>query len=130
MTLKQACKLGAVILMGVVVHPAFAVYELVEIQLPASKLAGTVLDPSGASLSGVDVTVHRCTFRADGGLDMHEKVLGKVKTNALGHFALPLGLRPTAACLSFRSNGFNPLLVGIKWRKSASLLEITMPIGG
>jgi len=111
-------------------HPAFAVYEIVEIQLPASRLAGSVHDPSGSPIEGVNVTLHRCAVRSDGSMDMNEKVIGTAMTDATGHFALPRNLRPSSACLSFRLIGFNPVLAGIKWRSSAPALEVKMPIGG
>jgi hypothetical protein len=130
MTFRQVSQLGAVALLGILAQPAFAVYELVEIQLSANKLAGTVLDTSGAPAADVNVSLHQCTFRADGGMAMKEQILSATKTDASGHFRFPSELRPRTACLSFHAEGFNPLLVKIKWRKSASPLEIKMPIGG
>jgi len=107
---------------------AFGGIELVEIQMPASKLAGTIVDATGAVVEGAMVEVHTCSIRKDGALDMDEQVLAAAKTDADGRFSMPTKIRPSAACLRVQHDGFDPELIGIKWRHFAPSMKITLVI--
>jgi hypothetical protein len=130
MAFKMAGRVGAVVLLGLFAQPLFAVYQLVEIRIPAKRLAGVVIDPSGAPISGVNIKLQRCDFQADGQMKRREPVLSTTQTDSQGLFSFTSDLRPRNACLIFGAEGFNPLLVGIEWRSSAPPLEIKLPIGG
>jgi hypothetical protein len=80
----------------------------------AHRLAGTVVDRSGASVPGVTVTVCDGVATSCNADDAH--VLASVKTDENGHFAFPnLNLRqPRLIHLSM--NGFDPMEARVKWR--------------
>ncbi|MGB6193847.1 MAG: carboxypeptidase-like regulatory domain-containing protein [Terracidiphilus sp.] len=102
---------------------AYATYEIVEIEKPfyVRSLAGEALDPTGAPVSGVEVS------DCDQGFT---KVITATRSDEKGRFILPVS-GVSVHYLSFRALGFNPLRITVIIRNTApKRLRIKLPIGG
>jgi hypothetical protein len=87
-------------------------YALIVIEHPfrAHQLAGIVVDPSGASVSGV--VVEDCNPAFD-------HVLTSTTTDANGYFAFPQAKIGTTHYLHMQFNGFNPMRITVVLRRFA-----------
>jgi len=107
------------------VTSAKAVRELVVIEelQPAQRVAGVVLDPSGAPIPGMTVTDRADEWGA---------VLRSTTTDSTGHFRFSQRRGKSVYYLRFDSTLFNPLQLRLKLDKNAPQRSITArpEIGG
>jgi hypothetical protein len=114
--------------------PAHAQLELITIERPlrASNLAGIVVDPTGAPVSGAVVEDCDALFSPilargaagepaqavlQGDCDRDPKhVLGSTETDANGHFVFPRANLGTTHYLHLSCRGFDPMQITVKLR--------------
>jgi hypothetical protein len=92
--------------------PARAGVELLILEKPmqAEKLAGVVVDSTGAPVSGV--TIEDCNSAFD-------RVLQSTTTDATGHFAFPAAKIGTTHHLHVQMNGFDPMHITVIMKRPA-----------
>jgi uncharacterized GH25 family protein len=132
--LRFSILLGLVVVVFASAQPSRAQYELIEFAYPfhAQKLAGTVVDSTGAPVSGVEVEECDAQFTPiqvkgpngepvsrveHGSCDQDSKhVLASTTTDTNGYFAFPPVKSGTIHYLHFQSKGFDPMQITVKTR--------------